>query len=77
MKRINYLLYLLFCKIFNFTITKEYPGFNCGCCGRWWNIPFKVTHYRCNLFTKLDENWETWGLCPKDKGCWLIKKEKK
>lgn len=41
----------------------EYPGYSCGCCGRWWNEKFKVPTY------KADKWWDTWGLCPSKKGC--------
>jgi hypothetical protein len=36
----------------------EYPGYNCGCCGRWIDKPFKVRLYKADPF------WDTWGLCP-------------
>ena len=37
----------------------HYSGFNCGCCGKWWNISFKIPEYR-----SAGEWWDTWGLCP-------------
>jgi len=47
----------------------EYDGFNCGCCGRWWDKPFKVPTYKSN-----GEWWDTWGLCPKEEKdcCWKV-----
>ena len=42
----------------------KYSGFNCGCCGKGWKIPFKVEEYESG-----GEWWDTWGLCPEDKGC--------
>jgi len=41
-----------------------YDGFNCGCCGKWWNISFTVLKRKSQ-----GEQWDTWGLCPKGKGC--------
>ena len=48
----------------------KYAGYNCGCCGRWWDISFEVPAYRST------GGWgDTWGLCPAEHGCW--KKESK
>ena len=43
----------------------KYEGYTCGCCGRGWKIPFEIPEYEsCG-------DWaDTWGLCPKGKGCW-------
>jgi len=43
----------------------NYLGFHCGCCGRWWSIPFEVPTYE-----SCGEWWDTWGLCLEGKGCW-------
>ena len=43
----------------------KYEGFNCGCCGRWWSISFELPQYQSGGVW-----WDTWGLCPKGKGCW-------
>lgn len=40
-----------------------YPGFHCGCCGKWNAIPFGVPYYKSS-----EEWWDTWGICP-DKHC--------
>jgi hypothetical protein len=37
-----------------------YPGYHCGCCGRWIVMRFGVRKYR-----SLGERADTWGLCPK------------
>lgn len=55
--------------LFNKTYV-TYPGYNCGCCGRWWDKEFKVPTYKANKF------WNTWGLCPEEKGC-MVNFEKK
>ena len=46
------------------------PGFNCGCCGKWVNKPFKIRNYgsKENIVVTTDEEfqnyfYETWGLC--------------
>ena len=42
----------------------KYPGYNCGCCGRYWSIPFEIP-----LYQSIDKWWDTWSLCPGGKGC--------
>jgi len=39
--------------------TITYDGFHCGCCGRWWGIPFEV-----RTIDSAGRWWDTWGLCP-------------
>ena len=42
----------------------HYSGFNCGCCGKRWDIPFSIPTYEsCGKW------WDTWGVCPIGKGC--------
>jgi len=42
----------------------KYEGFHCGCCGKWWDIPFEIPEYKsCGSW------WDGWGLCPEGKGC--------
>jgi hypothetical protein len=42
----------------------HYKGYNCGCCGKGWMIPFDVPEYQSA------GSWgDTWGLCPNGKGC--------
>jgi len=41
-----------------------YKGYACGCCGSYWSRPFVIPD-----FQSVDEWWDTWGLCPKGKGC--------
>ena len=41
-----------------------YEHFWCGACGRHWHIPFLVPK-----FDSFDEWVDTWGVCPKDRGC--------
>ena len=41
----------------------EYPGYHCGCCGKWVDDPFSMPTY------KSIGSWDTWGLCPKGTGC--------
>lgn len=36
----------------------DYPGFNCGCCGKWVKKSFSVRKYR-----SVSRWWDTWGLC--------------
>jgi len=36
----------------------EYPGFNCGCCGKWVNEPFSLPSYQAWGY-----NFDCWGLC--------------
>ncbi len=36
-----------------------YPGFMCGCCGAWRDIPFVIPEWDSN-----GEWWDTVGLCP-------------
>ena len=43
----------------------KYPGFGCGCCGKYWAIPFEVPTYESS-----GKWWDTWGVCPPGKGCW-------
>lgn len=42
----------------------KYKGFNCGCCGKWWDESFEVPAYKSE-----GKWWDTINLCPKDKGC--------
>jgi len=35
-----------------------YPGFNCGCCGKYTKEEFEVPTYET-----LGPNWDTWSLC--------------
>lgn len=42
----------------------HYDGYFCGACGRYWKIPFCVP-----TFDSLGRWWDTWGVCPKGKGC--------
>jgi hypothetical protein len=57
--------------------TITYPGYNCGCCGKWWDETYRVPHYELKesiIIKKGDslknEVWgDTWGLCHKGKGC--------
>jgi hypothetical protein len=54
---------------------REYSGFNCGCCGKWWPIPFALPAYDLKKSKEVKgkydqvEYWESWGLCPENKGC--------
>lgn len=48
----------------------KYPGFKCGCCGRWWDIPFEIPEYE-----SCGEWADTWGLCPRGEGCNTIYKD--
>jgi len=41
-----------------------YESFGCGACGKLWHIPFFVP-----TFDSCGEWWDTWGVCPKGKGC--------
>lgn len=43
----------------------KHKGFYCGCCGRWWNESFEVPDFLSM------GSWNTWGLCPEGKGCWV------
>lgn len=47
-----------------------YEGYHCGCCGKWWGIPFVVSE-----FDSAGEWWDTWGLCPQGKGCNTAKED--
>jgi hypothetical protein len=49
----------------------KHSGFNCGCCGKRWNIPFEVPTYKSIGIH------DEWGLCPEDKGCWKDMKHRK
>ena len=42
----------------------KYEGYNCGCCGTYWNIPFEIPEYDSE-----GKYWDTWGMCPIGKGC--------
>ena len=44
----------------------HYDGFQCGCCGRWHDIPFEIPQYE-----SVGEWWDTVGLCPEGTGCCL------
>lgn len=45
----------------------QYSGFHCGCCGKWWAIPFEVAEYESG-----GEWWDGWGVCPAEEGsCWF------
>jgi hypothetical protein len=50
--------------IWNGNPTIKYPGYHCGCCGEYWDIPFEIATYK-----SAGKWWDTWGLCPKGKGC--------
>jgi len=39
----------------------KYAGFHCGCCGRWWPIPFEIPEY-----DSAGKWWDTWGICPEE-----------
>lgn len=41
----------------------SYPGYRCGCCGKWINEPFEIPTYE-----SCGEYWDGWGTCP-GKGC--------
>jgi hypothetical protein len=41
----------------------QYPGQRCGCCGKYWPIPFEIRSYETL------GHWDHWGLCPEGKGC--------
>lgn len=36
----------------------KYPGFHCGCCGKWVDEAFEIPEYQ-----SADPWWDTWGLC--------------
>lgn len=42
----------------------KYSGFHCGCCGKWWEIPFEIPEY-----ASAGEWWDTWRVCPEGNGC--------
>ena len=42
----------------------SYSGYNCGCCGKWYNKPFKVPKYISE-----GEWWDTIGICKNGEGC--------
>lgn len=48
---------------------KEYPGFHCGCCGKWTEEKFKIPEYKSN-----GEWFDTWGLCNNCRNSEAIKK---
>ena len=37
----------------------SYPGFHCGCCGKWNAIPFSLPKY-----LSMGEWIDGWGVCP-------------
>ena len=38
----------------------SYTGFNCGCCGKWVGLPFKIPTYISG-----GRMIDTWGICDK------------
>lgn len=42
----------------------HYTGYNCGCCGKRWAIPFDIPEYQ-----SVGEWLDTWGCCPEGRGC--------
>jgi hypothetical protein len=56
---IKYLLWLLKGKPM-----VHYTGFNCGCCGAWYDKEYDIPEYKSFGF-----QFDTWGLCPKGYGC--------
>lgn len=45
----------------------SYPGYHCGCCGRWINKSFEIPEY-----DSVGPDGDTWGLCPDNTGCQKI-----
>lgn len=41
-----------------------YPGYNCGCCGKWIEEEFSIPEYKSE-----GEYWDTIGLCKDQKVC--------
>jgi hypothetical protein len=44
----------------------HHTGYNCGCCGKWYDEEFDVPEHK-------DDWFSYWGLCPEGKGCQKIK----
>lgn len=36
----------------------KYPGYHCGCCGKWVDWEFFIPTYK-----SMGEWWDTWGIC--------------
>ena len=46
--------------------TVQYPGFHCGCCGKYTKKAFSIPEYQSK-----DGWWNTWGLCSNCGKCTL------